>query len=143
MDLKELSTKILSNFFMIFSLVILSMVVYIWLLGGALLSIYDVIGAFWIAVPAACTELFFYSKKELRFWDSALRHICQMVACAGISFAVGFYLRWFSLDNPRMVAHFFGLFFGSYVLAILIDLAQTKKTADELNVKLNERYNKE
>lgn len=140
MNIKKIAEEIFYDFFIIFSCITLSMIVYLWFLGYDFVPMHDIVAAFVISVLTSSTKIIFHSKRELKKFEYFIRNAIQLFTVIAIVFSVASYLRWISWNNLVHILIFLGITIGVYIIIAVITFYQTKKLADTLNEKLKERY---
>ena len=142
MDIREIARNILRNFFVVFTCIIFSMVFYMRFHGFDFVVTRDIFGALVIAALTSPTEIVFYSKKEQKRLEAFIRSAIHLLLVMVIGLSASFYMGWIYWGNPALVLTFVGLIVGVYIMVAMIDFYQSKKLADKLNEKLNERYHR-
>lgn len=132
--------KTINTFFLLFTCVMFSAVIYLTLIGGTHFSIADIKGMFVMSALFSLTELVFYAKDELSRRQTLIRYAIHLPICVAISLGTATYLRWLSWSNPFQIFTFTSAVLCTYLLVIALDYYQSNKLADELTQKLNERY---
>jgi len=140
METREIIKGVLNQFFLIFTVITISMLATVRLSALDAVPISDIIGALILAALTSLAGIVMYSKRDLRRSEalvrSAIHLFIVMVMCLTIATIFG----WLSWNTPVEVALYIALFLAVYLIISLIDYVQTKKLADDLNAKLKQRY---
>jgi len=140
MDFKVFVREMVDTFFVIFTCSILGMFVYMRLLGVERAPLSDISGIFITCILTSLAGLVLYSKRELRRTEVIVRHAIHLLLIVVIALGVASHVGWILWDVPITVFRFLALIIGVYTSTLIITLYQSKKLADELNAKLQERY---
>ena len=140
MELREVLQGMFRSFFVIFTCSILAMSSFILLFVGDTVNIGDIIGVLVLSILTSSAYLILYSKKELGKKQMFLRNTIHFVVVATIMLSGANFLGWISPREPAQFIFFLCLFIGIYTLVTILELHQSRKLANQLNRKLQERY---
>ena len=139
---EDLVKEIFDSFFVIFTVSIMGLVIYLHLFGLQDARLRDIIAIFIISVLTALVGVVFYSKKEPKRGELIVRYLLHSVLIFGIIFVMATYMGWIYWGEISTVVRFAALIIGIFVFVHAIVFYQTKRLADKLNEKLHERYKK-
>jgi len=140
MNYREMFKEIIDSFFVIFTISIMGMVVYLHLFGVDTAPLRDIVAVFITSVLTSLAGIVVYSKKELRRLGLIVRYLIHMVLVIGIVLVAASYMGWILWSAPITVIRFMGLIIAVFVTVHAVIFYQTMKLADTLNEKLKERY---
>jgi len=134
--------EIFDSFFVIFTVSIMGLVIYLHLFGAQTALLRDIVAIFVTSVLTALSGIVFYSKKEPKGFELIIRYLVHTILVFGIIFAMAIYMRWIYWGAPITVIRFSVLIVVVFLSVHAVMFYQKKKLADQLNVKLKERYNR-
>lgn len=140
MNLKEMFKEMFDSFFVIFTVSVMGLVIYLHLFDLEIALLRDIVAIFITSVFAALSGIVFYSKREPKRTELIIRYLIHAVLIFGIVFTMATYMRWIYWGEPITVIRFGALIIGVFVFTHAVIFYQTMKLADQLNEKLKERY---
>ena len=143
MEFREIVQGMFRSFFVIFSCSILAMYLFVLLFVGEVVQIHDITGVLVLTILVTLAYFTLYSKKELSKRQMLLRNIIHFVVVSTLMLSGATFLGWISLGAPSQFIFFVCLFMGIYTFVTIMEIHQSKKLANRLNQKLQERYKQE
>jgi len=140
MDIRERLLKMVQTFFVTFTASMAAMYVYMLIFGIDTLHINNITAVFIMSVLLNLTVLIFYSKKEISRLQMVARNCIHLLINIMILLATAIHMGWISPHQPMQIAVFLGLVVVIFSLMSLRGFYQSKKLADNLNRRLQERY---
>jgi len=142
MNFKEIFKETLEDFFIIFTVAIVINAINNSINGMELISTHFIFGILLVSALTSLAGVVFYSKNELDHKKYFSRLLLHYVLVMAIVLAAATYFQWLVWSSPVAVISFMALVTVIYVVVHVLVFLQTKKLADKLNRKLNERYKK-
>jgi len=142
MNQKELFRELFDSFFVIFTISVVGLVIYMRSLGSLHALLSDIVAIFVSSILTALSGIIFYSKRELGRAELIIRYLIHSAMIFTIIFSMATYMGWIYWGEPVTVLRFAILIVVIFVSVHAVIFYQTKRLADNLNEKLNERYKK-
>jgi len=140
MENREILRNVLNQFFLIFTVIIIAMLIINRLTAVDVIATNDILMALFLAALSSLAGIIVYSKKDPKRAEALIRSVIHFIIVLGIYITLGTLGRWINWAAPFEVALWIAIFVAVYVIVSLIDYFQTKKLADDLNTKLKQRY---
>jgi len=143
MNLKEIFNRMFYSFFVILSCSLIgSFILQLIFKKDGVLYPYDIIALILLSIATSLSYLFFYSKKELSKIQMIVRYIIHLIYVSSLMSFTAIIMGWISRKSIIQIIVFLVLVMLVCIAVITISNYQSKKTADLINKKLKERYEK-
>ena len=140
MDIKEITSRMFVNFFVIFFLITTVVSVPSWFMGAESISMNFVFNTMVLSLLIVLTEFVFYSKKELTRLEWLVRHLICLSLVTLIVLISMFFIRGASFGELSDIIENIVVIFIVYSISFAIDYIRTVKLVNQLEKKLKERY---
>jgi len=141
MKIKETIQGIFEGVFIIFTCSVLVMSIYMYIYGVRVVLVRDIAALFVISLITSTMGFITESNNEHPSQlEMFIRYAILLVMVNVVGLAVGTYMRWVVWSIPRSVVHLLIISTIIYFAVIISIYLQSKKLADDLNKKLQERY---
>jgi uncharacterized membrane protein (DUF485 family) len=143
MNMREIVDGMVHSFFVILGGSVIAAFLFLVICRpGTLIHIHDLGALIVLAITSDMSYCIFYSKKELSRTQLLVRYIIHLVYILSEMLFAAYYMNWIDTGKPLQTIVFAGLVVAVYIMVTMISLIHAKKTADKLNEKLKERYNR-
>ena len=143
MNLREILNRMFHSFFVILSCSLIGTYVFQLIFKTEdKLYTHDIGALIILSVMADLSYFIFYSRNELSKNQMLVRYMIHMVYISSLMLFTAFFMKWISHDNLIQIIVFLALIVLVYIAVFLINNYQARKTANVINKKLNERYEK-
>jgi len=140
MDIKELSSRMFINFFIIFFCIIFIVSIVSQFQGADTIGLNFIFNTAVLSFMIVFAEIVFYSKRELSRLELFARHlICLSLVIVIVSLFMIFMLG-VALTEPSDIIGNIGITFVVYTISFVIDYLRTVNSTNQLTKKLTERY---
>jgi len=140
MGIKEITSRMLVDFFVVFFLIVAILTVSNWLAGADTMRLNNIFHAMAFSFLIVLTEFVFYSKKELTRLEWIVRHLICLALVIAIVMLYLFFVVGASFDEPSVIIDNLIITFIVYPMSVLIDYIRAVKSTNKLAKKLKERY---
>jgi len=140
MSIKEITSRMFVNFFVIFFLIVAVVTIPSWFRGIESLNLIFVFNTMALSFFIVLTEFVFYSKKELTRLEWLVRHLICLLLVTVIILLFMFIIGGASFIEPSNIIENMVIIFIVYSVSFAIDYIRSVKSTNQLERKLKERY---
>ena len=140
MSIKEITSRMFVNFFVIFFLIVAVVTIPSWFRGIESLNLIFVFNTMALSFFIVLTEFVFYSKKELTRLEWLVRHLICLLLVTVIIMLFMFIIGGASFIEPSNIIENMVIIFIVYSVSFAIDYIRSVKSTNQLERKLKERY---
>jgi len=139
MDLHDILKRIYRSFFVIWSLISLKVCIYALIFRWQTIIVDLFFALFFVAFLTSLTYAVHYSKNELTLRQYVVRSVVQFFIIMVIVLGVGYFVGWVTLLYPIYTVATVISVVVIFVAVAVLEMFKTRRLADKLNIKLQER----
>lgn len=141
MHADELIKKMISNFFMITTGIVVSIYIFCLIFNpGASFTLVDIGRILLMAAASDLPFVIFLSRRELDKKQMTIRMIIHFIVLAAVILYFAFLWNWVNLGAANEIAVFLIFVLLVYVIILFINKYKDKKLSNQLNDRLSQRY---
>jgi len=139
MDLHDILKRVYRSFFVIWSLISLNVCIYALIFRWETIIVDLFFALFFVAFLTSLTYAVHYSRRELTIRQYILRSVVQFFVIMAIVLGVGYYVGWVTRLHPIYTVATVISVVVIFIAVAVLEMFQTRRLADKLNLKLQER----